>query len=303
MTHSSFNPAAGPTVSNTALVIVTYHPDVDFSRRLEIAAAQFPATILVDNTEAASPELFQLSGTNVRLIQNHRNLGLGKALNQGCQAALESGFEWVVTLDQDSLLDGEFLRIMLQGWHQSEEKPVIFGCNYFSVSRDAYKVRPDQKTGTRPLKTVITSGSLMHLGNWNNLGQFREDFFIDAIDHEFCLRVRGAGFGVRINCQPSMQHTIGEELTYGSWLRRLAPFSHRSLRKYTSARNSLRTILDYAVQEPAWCIRRTLGLSAELLSIIVLEPEKGRRLKFFLLGLKHGWQGRLGPIPEGLVHD
>ena len=303
MTPRSFNPAAGPTASNTVLVIVTYHPDADFSQRLEIAAAQFPATILVDNTGVASLELSSLKGKDVSLIHNHSNLGLGKALNQGCQAALELGFEWVVTLDQDSLLDDEFLQIMLQGWHQSEEKPVIFGCNYFSVSRDAYKIKPGQKTATRPLKTVITSGSLMHLGSWSSLGQFREDFFIDAIDHEFCLRVRGAGYGVRINCRPSMQHTIGEEPTYSSWLKRLAPFSHSSRRKYTSARNSLRTILDYAVQEPAWCIRRTLGLSAELLSIIVLEPEKGRRLKSFLLGLKHGWQGRMGSIPEGLVHD
>ncbi|MCZ6829073.1 MAG: glycosyltransferase [Gammaproteobacteria bacterium] len=303
MTADTSRSLVGPTLNNTALVVVTYQPDAEFQQRLEIAAAQFPATIVVDNTGVESCELSGLCPEQMRFIRNHSNLGLGAALNQGCEAVLEAGFEWVVTLDQDSLLEEEFLRIMIQGWNQSEEKAVVLGSNYFSVSRGAYKINPEQQFSTRPLKTVITAGCLMHLGSWRDLGRFREDFFIDSIDHEFCLRVRGAGLGVRINCRPGMRHTIGDKLDYRYGLKRLAPFSHSPLRKYTSARNSMRTILEYARQEPGWCLRKLAGLSAELLSIIILESGKSRRLKSFLLGLKHGWQGKMGPIPDVLLHD
>ena len=259
MTAAALDPATRPSANNTALVIVTYEPDAEFPQRLRIAAAQFPLTVLVDNTAAESPGLPGTDADKLRVLRNHGNPGLGIALNQGCEAALDSGFEWVVTLDQDSLLAPEFLQGMLLAWHQCGDAPAILGSNYFSVSRDAYKIAPGQGASTVAAKTVITSGSLVHLGTWNGLGRFREDYFIDAIDHEFCLRLRGAGFPVRISCQSLMRHTIGDELSYSGWLRRLAPFSHSPLRKYTTARNSLRTMLEYGRQEPLWCIRKVFG--------------------------------------------
>jgi rhamnosyltransferase len=295
-----YTPPSKPTVNNTALVIVSYYPDSGFKDRLRLAAAQFPLTILVDNSGRELPEL---SGENLHFLRNENNLGLGTALNQGCSEALNAGFEWVVTLDQDSQLDHNFLQIMLRGWKKCEKKPAIIGSNYFSVSRNTYKIPPQYDSVPLPRVTVITSGSLMHLGYWNTLGRFREDFFIDAIDHEYCLRVRAAGLTVCLNSQPAMRHTIGAELTYSNWLRKIIPFSHPPLRNYTNARNSMRTIVENALQEPVWCLRRATGLCAEFLSIIFLEPGKITRAKSFLHGLWHGWLGKMGPVPSESNHE
>ena len=141
----------------------------------------------------------------------------------------------------------------------------------------------------------------MYLPAWRDLGRFREDFFIDAIDHEFCLRARQAGYRVGVNLFPSMDHKIGFALPHDDWVARIIPYRHHPVRKYTIARNTLRLILEYAFREPSWSLRRTTSLIVELLSIIFLEPEKGRRLRAFLHGLRDGWRNRMGPIPSELL--
>jgi rhamnosyltransferase len=39
---------------------------------------------------------------NVLYYPNYQNFGIAKALNIGCQKALDEGYEWVLTMDQDS---------------------------------------------------------------------------------------------------------------------------------------------------------------------------------------------------------
>jgi hypothetical protein len=65
----------------------------------------------------------------------------------------------------------------------------------------------------------------------------------------------------------------------------------------------MRTVLENSWHEPGWCVRKLGGLGAEFLSILFLERGKSRRLRFFLLGLKHGWQGKMGPPSDRLPYE
>jgi glycosyltransferase involved in cell wall biosynthesis len=38
-------------------------------------------------------------------MPNFKNLGIAKALNQGCKKALELNYDWALTMDQDSRWD------------------------------------------------------------------------------------------------------------------------------------------------------------------------------------------------------
>lgn len=294
---------AAPTTENTALAVVCYHPEEAFQDKLGVFAGQFPVTFIVDNSEPATQWLEGADGDRIRITPNGTNPGLARALNQACQAALDAGFEWVVTLDQDTDIREDFLQIMVDGWQQAGGRTALLGSNYFSVSRGKHKIEPGGKNGTSPQKTVITSGSLMHLPSWRQIGRFRDEYFIDSIDHEYCLRTRRAGLEVKINHQSAMQHTIGDSLSYGSFLNRLLPFRHTPARKYTSARNTTRTVVEYAGFDPAWCIKQLVGLLAELLSIVLFEPKKWLRIKCFFTGVKHGWCNEMGTIPPEILGD
>jgi len=291
-----------PNAANIALIVVTYYPGALFIKRIQSAASQFKLVVLVDNSESEQQQqkLRDLESGNFNVILNQSNVGLGNALNAGCKRAMELDCEWSVTLDQDTELCPDFLSGMLEAWKDSCPSTVLLGSNYYNVSRSAFRVAPSSVPLAHQKITVITSGCLTHLPTWSAIGMFRGDYFIDSIDHEFCLRARQAGFTVAINSQARMKHTIGDKLEYRMPIAKLAPYRHSIGRKYTSARNSLRTVIDYASREPLWCVKTILGMTYELIAIIFLEPDKRLRLRAFSLGLLHGCRGILGPVPAQL---
>lgn len=291
---------SAPSVENTAAVIVSYRPDAEFEAHLRQLLLQFDAVFLVDNTGPGAPDVF--AHPHLHYHPNASNLGLGVALNQGCRMALDAGYEWVVTLDQDSRLEPDFVSVMVGAWSRSAARPVLLGCNYYSVSRRTYKVAPDAAAVPLPVANVITSGTLMHLASWRSLGGFREEFYIDAIDHEICLRARGAGCAIALYPGCMMSHSIGEEYSSGNWLGRLRPYRHSPLRDYTNARNTTRLLLEYLWREPRWCLRRSLGFTAEVLAVLVFETSKLYRLKCLAVGIAHGISDRMGALPEFVRH-
>ncbi|MCX2982538.1 glycosyltransferase [Halieaceae bacterium IMCC14734] len=288
--------AAAPSVQTTAAVIVSYQPDSEFDAHLQLLLSEFDAVFLVDNTGAGAGHI--VTHPRLHFHSNDINQGLGVALNQGCQLALDAGYEWVVTLDQDSRLEVDFVPMMIAAWSRSSVCPVLLGCNYFSVSRGLHKITADSAAAPIPVATVITSGTLMHLDSWRSLGGFREEFFIDGIDHEICLRARNAGCLVALYPGSMMRHSIGEEYDSGSWLGGMRPYRHSPLRDYTNARNTTRLLLEYVLREPRWCLRRSLGFAAELLAVLVFETNKLRRLKCLVFGIGHGIAGKMDDFPE-----
>ncbi len=297
LNHTSDIEMCLPSHTNVAVVIVTYCPDDSFIHRLRLVGDQFKLVVVVDNSVQTSFLGSQLESEKIRLIRNQENVGLAEALNIGCQAALELGFEWVVTLDQDTELGENYLCKMLAAWSASALSPAILGCNYYNVARSHYKFTPTVAPFIQTRKTVITSGCLMNLSIWSNIGGFRGDYFIDSVDHEFCLRARIAGFCVAVNLQSLMVHQIGEAVNYHKLLKKYSPYSHSVSRVYTKTRNTLRTAVDYFSSEPVWCIKQLCGLSVDLLAIVFFESDKKIRLRAFGSGLADGCSNKMGDPP------
>ena len=181
----------------------------------------------------------------------------------------------------------------------------MVGSNYWDVHRGRNFVRCAEKGSVyRERKTLITSGTLAPLSLFQNIGLFREDYFIDSVDHEFSLRARAHGYRLLISCRPLMQHSIGAGVGHTSQLRQFLSFNHSPARKYFIARNTVATATAYFLQEPAWALRQGWRLVSDLASILLFEREKRKKAKAFLVGVMHGIAGKMGPIektwPDGL---
>lgn len=59
---------------------------------------------IIDNSSNNNSSLIKII-PNAVYIPNYNNLGIAKALNQGCEAAKQDGFDWVLTMDQDSFFE------------------------------------------------------------------------------------------------------------------------------------------------------------------------------------------------------
>ncbi len=142
-------------------------------------------------------------------------------------------------------------------------------------------------------RTVITSGSLIDAVFARAIGGFREDYFIDQLDHEFCLRARSCGGWVVITRKPVMEHSVGE--AGGAWIPFLGRLpNHPPLRKYYIARNSVVTIAEYWRREPDWCLRRLVRLLMGALSMLFLEKHGYSKIRAFACGVADGLRGSMG---------
>lgn len=92
--------------------IVTYNPDeVRLRENIEAVLPQVEKIYIVDNASAnrdgIKSLLRALPDARIDLISNAENTGIAHALNQLLAASAAGGYDWLLTLDQDSVvMDG-----------------------------------------------------------------------------------------------------------------------------------------------------------------------------------------------------
>lgn len=278
-------------------VVVAFHPDDKFESRLIHLLSQISALVVVDNTPAAvrrHPIVMPVEGGKpVYLIENPDNLGVAAALNQGLKQALEWNCGWLLTLDQDSHCFPDMVQTLLHVYAACVPPAAVIGGNYLDTRNSKTKVSGSADGGFLDQKTVITSGCLVDARFAQRIGGFREDYFIDQLDHEFCLRVRANSGKVVISRKPVMSHSVGE--AGGAWLPLLGYLpNHSPLRKYYVARNSIETVASYWLREPDWCFRRAIRLMLGMLLMATLERQRLLKVRAFMTGIADGLNGRMG---------
>lgn len=283
-------------------VVVVYYPDGGLADRLRAILLQVDTLILVDNTPINGVPLqlpqFPDGREKLHLVVNGENMGVAFALNQGLRHALECGCRWLLTLDQDSYCYPDMVRTLLQVYEACDPRPAVVGGNYFDPRNGKLAVSEELNGLCCERKTVITSGALVDTQVAEMLGGFRTDYFIDQIDHEFCLRARAHGMSVMISRKPVMEHSVGS--AGGAWLPLVGRLpSHPPVRKYYTARNSVRLVCEYWRKEPQWCLRRVIRLLLGLVLMATLESQRLAKVRAFMAGLTDGLRNRMGPCPHG----
>lgn len=179
-----------PTATSVCAIVVAFFPDHDFERRIQNVLPQVGGIVIVYNTPHGGScnswiGRIGIDGSSVEIIENKSNLGVATALNQGLNRALERGFKWILTLDQDSLCYSDIVQTLLEVYLNSEPIPGIVGANYFDPQSGRLKVKACAAGSYVEQKTVITSGSLINAEMARAIGGFRDDYFIDQLTTSF----------------------------------------------------------------------------------------------------------------------
>lgn len=284
-----------PGAVTTCGVVVTYFPPEGMASRLAKIARHVDALIVIDNSasDIVSSLLAPVSAQlGAHLILNAQNVGIAKALNQGIDYARSEGASWVVFFDQDSVPNDEFrteFSQILSTYDEIEPLGVI-GCNYFlpSSAKPRYPtVGPGGKSYAR-ITSVITSGSAYAMGMLSRLGPFRNDYFIDCVDTEYCWRARTNGYAVCITTKPLVTHTIGAPTSHRVFGRKLTTWNHSAFRRYFIGRNNILLFQEYFSRLPGDSFDLLGYVLKTALKICVVEQEKRKKLGYLLLGIWHG---------------
>jgi rhamnosyltransferase len=278
-------------------VIVTHHPDAGFPARFRQLAEQLDRVLVIDNHSpdtglAAVRELVDSKG-NVSPILNPENVGIAAALNQGCQFAMEHGASWVVAFDQDSIPTHDLVSRVASEWRTlSDRKRIgLIGVNFQSPSG---RTLLPPGSGMADARVVITSGSLLNLDAWRQAGPFREDFFIDEVDHEYAIRLRRIGWRVKVTRQVLMAHAMGSPNgpRFAGWQPLLS--HHSALRRYYMVRNRVLLAREHIGFDPRFVLSQLARSLRESATVVLFEPEKVAKLLAMMRGVVDGLRGRSG---------
>lgn len=284
-----------PSKATICGVIVTYQPDPEFCIRAQRLITQVAQVVIVDNgsSELCVGQLREFTNKrNVHLILNRRNEGVARALNQGAEWAATRGFGWILTLDQDTLVEQNMVESLCVVYHAlpDQTKLALIGSNYTdSVIRRPYLTSSeDNDCSWLEVKTTITSGSLICLSAYRKIGAFREELFIDCVDFEYCLRARSIGFHVVMTRKPLMQHGIGNVTMHHLPWKTTTTSNHSPVRRYYMMRNQLVLAREYLWSDPAWTLSMLYRHLKAIILMCLFEKRVTRKLKFIALGALDG---------------
>lgn len=295
-----------PQPSAVAVVIVAYRPTPAIVRCLEAACAQAGRVIVVDNTPDDSSEAL-FAGLATRLpferLAVGANIGQAAGLNRGFARAAELGLPFVLTLDQDSVPRPDLLARLCAIWRQlpAGRPAAVLGANYQAEIQGRTKLGFADAAGRGAFfenVTAITSGSLTPLAAFDDIGPFREEFFIDHVDHDWCLRARAKGYGIYIASEPLLTHVIGAVSYHRVLGKTLETSNHSAARRYFWHRNGAVLVREYLRREPDWCLKLALfHFPAALLTMTLFEHGKPAKLAAVARGLWDGLRRDFGRNP------
>ncbi len=272
-------------------VVVLYEPSASVAANVLSYADDVDPLIVVDNSphQSASAITPLLERPNVVYETHPDNTGVSGALNLAARTAAAKGCRYLLTMDQDSVAPAGMVAALMA---VLDNDPSIGMAGPFHLDRNAPDKVPG--AGTADVATLMTSGSLLRMDAYRTAGPFRDDFFIDYVDDEYCLRLQASGFRVVRANHVVLEHSQGDKTTASFFGRIVRPTHHSPERYYYQSRNRvyLRRLHGRAFPE-FFRYERRLHLG-RLTKMILYERDRIRKALMVARGIFAAWKGEVG---------
>lgn len=290
--------------------IVTYEPDLDrLASNLKGIVGQVDFAVIFDNgsSNIRAIQAVASQAGPVDIVSNANNVGIATALNELARVAIERGADRLVTLDQDSVSPAGMVSTLsaAMGEGVAIATPYIVDRNKLTVDDyQALNLPPTERYSQPARRGAITSGSLISLRAWAEVGGFDDSFFIDYVDYDYNQRIMAAGYMIMRANRTYLLHEVGRATR--TWLRvprrdldrrwhleTFYSFGHSPQRCYYKARNRVLFTRKHGRQlgmthEGVWQIPQQIALT------ILFEDRRVEKLRAFLSGIRDGLRMPLG---------
>ncbi len=238
---------------NVLIVIVLFNGSAklkdNLTRIFSMAGINSALVMLIDNgSEDNSADIAEsfLADTAMSIfIRFPENRGVGAAYNRGVEEARIRGIQWMMILDQDTETSSTILLNLMEvamkvtslGHRVAGVAPLVvngfftehFYHPYLWNGLSLVSIDPRYCSGEIvQIDSTITSGTLYNVNALQDVSCFREDYFIDFIDHECHIRLKSRGWQLWCDKNSQIVHYIGNEqriTRHGIWVEHL-PFRY-----------------------------------------------------------------------------
>jgi len=300
-------------INEVCALIVTFNPS---PRKLQQIVAslqgQVSKVLIVDNSidqgwQGDYSECGGIASSTAKVVAMRGNTGLGAAQNTGVRWAKIHGFDKVLILDQDSIPGPEMVAELCCALDGTGSPRIAAAGPCFNNPATGYtssfirygglffqRITPAEVVAPScDVDFLISSGSLVSLRAFDEVGEMDEGLFIDHVDTDWSLRARGKGYRLLGVPAATMQHELGDDcLTL--WFGKTLNFPVRQpYRSYYCFRNS---VLLYRKGDAPfkWKVNEFCRLLVVFGVTCCFMPQKFLHLKMIMKGVFDGLSGVTG---------
>lgn len=281
----------------TLAIIVAYNPETELLNSNIKKLCNQVEKILIVNNGSEDVDIYSIDKNKYHIINNNDNLGISKALNIGMNYAIESNFKYALLLDQDSTIGDNAVELMLKGFEHGKTGMVVPQIVYINGKADKVDIENDFNS----ISHAITSGSIVDLSivnyeSWENGEFFNEDFFIDCVDFDFCLELRGRGYNILKSTKAKLYQRLGEMDEKKVLFFKFYPSNHNKIRRYYITRNRLYMWKKYHKIQTKYVIKDMLYAFREFMLLIFFESDRKEKFKYMWKGINDYTRKKVGKI-------
>ncbi|VYU05415.1 glycosyltransferase [Clostridium butyricum] len=274
-------------------VIITYNIDEKIIEVVKSIEYQVDKVIIVDNAseERTIKILNSINKNNkIKIIFEESNVGIAKALNDGIKLAQKLEYDWVLTLDHDSICERNMINKMINVSKLVNDNIGIITPQIYETTKKDYISRKvcDSSLYTY-VKDCIQSGSLINIKVFDEIGFFNEELFIYHVDFDFCQRLLKKNYKV-IQCNKvTLYHEEGYKIPKKLFLKKVFYNNYSSTAIYYITRNTVYMAQNYRFTYMKRIIK-------DCLFIILYDKKRWQRLYYWNKGLCDGLLKRYGKL-------
>lgn len=279
-----------------AAAVILYYPSKGIIDNILSYSSFVNILYSLDNSEDPSREIVEQIKKipNCLYIHNGENEGIAKRLNQVCRLAIEDGFEWLLTMDQDSYFSEKNISTYINCAQALANKEQIAMTGVEIIKKETEEI----SCRYTEVISLITSGSMINLALFKKIGPFDEALFIDQVDLEYCYRAILKEYKVNQFPDIFLEHSLGVASVHKS----LKTFKntyrslHSPLRIYYITRNYLYIRSRYRKSFSTEIAKTEKDLLIRLKNNLLYGKERIAVLKFFFKGIMDFKRKKMGKI-------
>jgi len=280
-------------------ILVAYNPDIEeLSQAVERLKKQTDIVIVSNNSNYD----VKFEDEQVKVFNFGENLGIAKAQSIGMKWAFENEADFILQMDQDSIPNDDLVEKLLTCYEKLENKGYRVGLvgpqDFDKDTNELNKARLKkgdfiEDMNCVSLEQTLSSGSLIPKKVYDTIGSMDDNLFIDAVDSEYCWRIRKNGFLVIKNNDALLAHKLGDGKQKILGILNVGVPS--PIRHYYQVRNTL--LLFRRNYVPSYWKYSGIVKVVFKLFVYPFTLNKGlERFKYIIKGIKDGILGRSGKI-------
>ncbi len=187
------------------------------------------SVIMVDNGSFdKSVQFVKDKFPQVEIIENKRNLGFAAACNQGIRQAFKDKADYVLLLNNDTVVSSNFLIKMVKAGEHNKKIGIIGSKIYYFENKKKIwfaggkfiwwrgsgkhcfwqKIEKKELRGVRKSDFITGCAMLIKKQVFEDIGYFYEPYFLTVEDLDFCWQAKKKGWEIVVNLDSYLWHKV-----------------------------------------------------------------------------------------------